>query len=183
MIERTQMDVMKIVTKIPIQAILNPIKRSYVRNDFYIRTFVNALQRVTVAVNALMNEGFAIYGGFNHVLEYVVYTTSSPINEITLFFERAFGNLSAKYDQLVGEILNPLFTLETQFYNIVRNPGSFVNQYAGRLEEIIMMKVEELRQKAIQWFSLYLDQLRPYFEQFDSYMSDFRQHVLASFQG
>ena len=187
MIEQAQKDVMKVINSIPIRVILNPIKRSYARNDFYLRSMVSTLRRVPepfqTAWNVLAGEGAHVYRTVATAFKYVAHTTFSAISEAPQFLDRAFISLSAKHDLLVGEILNLLLDAEMQFYNAVESVNAFLSQYAGRLEEVVMKKLEELRERTSQLVNSYINQLRPYFQQLDKYAASLRQQLLDSILG
>ena len=183
MFMKAQSELRKLIIKIPIQAIINPIRRAYARNDFYIRDLIGVSEPFRSVLNIFAGEMYRLYLAVDNASAHVMYTTISTIEAVPRIFERFSAVLRGTNDVMVGEIINVLLNTETRLYNAVHNFNSFLNQYAGRLEEIVMRKFEEFSQQATHLVNSYLHRLSPYLQRLDTYTLGLRQQLLVSLQG
>ena len=171
-------DIVTLISNNPYEDIIKPIMDSYRFNDFYIRELVRQL-RLSETLIRVIDVGRDTFHAVTHVTIGLIRGLSTMIAKGPDFLEFVIRTGIDKYDVMVGEILNVLVMADKLFSTIFDSLSGYVDEYAGRLEEMVMRKVEDLRRQAI---SFYFYQIRPNLREFNQLAITLQRQLYRSLQ-
>ena len=161
----------------------------YQNNDFYIQDVLRVasiarpyLERsmtgIANLVNALTDESVAIYRAAQTSIDQMANAASAAYLEASVYVTGAVKESVRSYNQLIGRVMQRLIKYEAKLGHLISEAKAIYFQLAGRLEEIIMERVEELRNRFIELVNSYADQFQPWIE----YLNQFAANTRAYYQ-
>jgi hypothetical protein len=157
--------------------VIAEVATMYEQNQFYLRDLIEGLyqmadvakpyvQRTVVNLiaiqRAIIGEGTAFYKAVSHTYNTLFKASSSIYSQLIVLVKSTVSEASRQYSMIAGEVVSRLVVLETQIGEFVQYIQHMYLEHVNRLEQTIMNKVNEFRQKVIELVDTYTEDFKPY---------------------
>ena len=149
----------------------------YEQNDFYVRDVLAGVgqvaslarpfvERSVASVGALARalsvESFTLYRSAYDTFGSLASAASSAYLQASAYVYGAVKETVRSYNQLTAQVMERFFKCEAALGRLIEQAKGVYLQMAGRLEEIVMERVDELRSRFIELATSYADKFQPW---------------------
>ena len=171
------------------QKMANEWTAMYQRNDFYLQDlasaagqmaslaqpfFDRAINNIQAISRAVVSETTTFYRAAVKTYDSLSRTALNGWQQLSSYVSGGVTEAARSYSQLAGQVMSRLVQLEAAVDRMFRRMTSLFDEYAGRLETVVMEQVELFRIQMIDMANSYAEQFRPYTQYFDECMENVR---------
>jgi len=164
-------------------------KAMYASNEFYLQQITaTAQQMMAIAqpyfeimarnlvsiTDALIGEGSAFYNAMQTTYTTLSQAATNFYQQLSVFVADTVVEASRRYSNAASVIGRRYRQLEIELGAMMQRLQALYDTFCGRMEEIVMQKVEEFRKQVIELAQNYAVNFRPYIERMNAMVATLR---------
>lgn len=164
--------------------VADDVMAMYKRNDFYLQNIVSTIKQVaalaqplfdrTVAnvqaiSRAVIGETITFYRAVVSTYNSLAQVAFTGYQQLSGYISSGVNQVARYYSQLAGEVMSCLLHCESVVSRAFQRLQLLFQNYAGRLETVVMEQVDQIRLQLIEMAKSYAESFQPYTQYFNDW--------------